>query len=192
MISTDKSVILASGSPRRKELLSLIINPFTCISLDIDESYPSSMPAHEVAAHLALKKAEIAHQRCGKESIVITADTTVICDEILLEKPQSEKEAAQFLNTLSNRWHEVVTATCIRYGDQQFLHTSVNKVRFAALPSEAIEDYIRTGSPMDKAGGYGIQDDFGKVFIEKIEGDYQAIMGLQVSWVHKKLDELIN
>ena len=122
----------------------------------------------------------------------IRDSTTVICDEILLEKPQSVKEAAQFLNTLSNRWHEVVTAACIRHGDQQFLHTSVNKVRFASLPSDVIEDYIRTGSPMDKAGGYGIQDDFGKVFIEKIEGDYQAVMGLQVSWVYKKLDELIN
>jgi septum formation protein len=192
MIAANKNVILASGSPRRKELLSLVIDSFTCLSLDIDESFPSSIPAHEVAAHLAVKKAEIAHQRCGNESIVITADTTVICDDILLEKPQSEKEAAQFLNTLSNRWHEVVTAACIRYGDQQFLHTSVNKVRFASLPREAIEDYIRTGSPMDKAGGYGIQDEFGKVFIEKIEGDYQAIMGLQVSWVYKKLDELIN
>ena len=192
MIAANKNVILASGSPRRKELLSLVLDTFTCLSLDIDESFPSSIPAHEVAAHLAVKKAEIAHQRCAEESIVITADTTVICDEILLEKPQSEKEAAQFLNTLSNRWHEVVTAACIRYGDQQFLHTSVNKVRFASLPSEAIEDYIRTGSPMDKAGGYGIQDDFGKIFIEKIEGDYQAIMGLQVSWVHKKLNELIN
>ena len=191
MIAANKNVILASGSPRRKELLSLVLDTFTCLSLDIDESFPSSIPAHEVAAHSG-KKAEIAHQRCAEESIVITADTTVICDDILLEKPQSEKEAAQFLNTLSNRWHEVVTAACIRCGDQQFLHTSVNKVRFASLPSEAIEDYIRTGSPMDKAGGYGIQDDFGKIFIEKIEGDYQAIMGLQVSWVHKKLDELIN
>ena len=192
MIAANKNVILASGSPRRKELLSLVIDSFTCLSLDIDESFPASIPAHEVAAHLAVKKAEIAHKRCAEESIVITADTTVICDDILLEKPQSKKEAAQFLNTLSNRWHEVVTATCIRYGDLQLLHTSVNKVRFASLPSEAIEDYIRTGSPMDKAGGYGIQDDFGKVFIEKIEGDYQAIMGLQVSWVHKKLDELIS
>ncbi len=192
MIAANKNVILASGSPRRKELLSLIIDSFTCVSLDIDESFPSSIPAHEVAAHLAVKKAEIAHQRCTEESIVITADTTVICDEILLEKPQSEREAAQFLNTLSNRWHEVVTAACIRYGDQQLLNTSVNKVHFASLPSNAIENYIRTGSPMDKAGGYGIQDDFGKVFIEKIEGDYQAIMGLQVSWVYKKLDELIN
>ena len=192
MIAANKNVILASGSPRRKELLSLIIDSFTCVSLDIDESFPSSIPAREVATHLAVKKAEIAHQRCTEESIVITADTTVICDEILLEKPQSEREAAQFLNTLSNRWHEVVTAACIRYGDQQFLNTSVNKVHFASLPSNAIENYIRTGSPMDKAGGYGIQDDFGKVFIEKIEGDYQAIMGLQISWVHKRLDELIN
>ena len=191
MITANKHVILASGSPRRKELLSLVIDSFTCLSLDIDESFPSSIPAREVAAYLAVKKAEIAHTRCAEESIVITADTTVICDEILLEKPQSEKEAAQFLNTLSNRWHEVVTAACIHHGDQQFLHTSVNKVRFASLSNDAIKDYIRTGSPTDKAGGYGIQDNFGKVFIEKIEGDYQAIMGLQISWVREKLYDLI-
>ena len=191
MISTDKSVILASGSPRRKELLSLIINPFTCISLDIDESYPPSMPAHEVAAHLATKKAEVAHTRYSRETILITADTTVICDHKLLEKPRSEQEAAEFLNTLSNRWHEVVTSACISYRDQQFLHTSTNKVHFTAIPNYAIEEYIRSGSPMDKAGGYGIQDDFGRIYIEKIEGDYQAIMGLQISWVREKLHQLI-
>ena len=190
MITTNKIVILASGSPRRKELLSLVIKPFSCVPLDIDESFPTSIPVHEVAAHLAVKKAEIGHQRHPEESIIITADTTVICDGILLEKPRSEKEATQFLKTLSNRWHEVITAACIHHRDQRYLNTSVNKVRFASLPSDAIEEYIRTGSPMDKAGGYGIQDDFGKVFIEKIEGDYQAIMGLQISWIRKKIYEL--
>ena len=98
MISTDKSVILASGSPRRKELLSLIIKPFTCISLDIDESYPSSMPAHEVAAHLATKKAEVAYTRYSRETILITADTTVICDHINCLKNQGlNKRQPNFL-----------------------------------------------------------------------------------------------
>ena len=191
MKSMPTQVILASGSPRRKALLSLVIDDFSSIPLDIDESFPRGMEAHDVATYLARKKAEVAQKKWNSNSLIITADTTVLHEGTLLEKPRSTDEASDFLNKLSDSWHEVITAACISYEGNMRIDTSINRVRFDKIPSEDIRKYIDSGSPMDKAGGYGIQDDFGKKFIQRIEGDYQAIMGLQISWIRKKLTEIL-
>ena len=191
MSSDTPKIVLASGSPRRQALLSLIVDYFSSVSLDIDESFPETISTEEVASFLAQKKAEVARKKWDSNFVIITADTTVLYEGTLLEKPRSAAEAADFLNKLSDSWHEVITAACISYEGNMLIDTSINRVRFDKIPSEDIQKYIDSGSPMDKAGGYGIQDDFGKKFIQRIEGDYQAIMGLQISWIRKKLAEIL-
>ena len=191
MSSDTPKILLASGSPRRQALLSLIVDYFSSVSLDIDESFPQTISTQEVASFLAQKKAEVARKKWDSNSLIITADITVLYEGTLLEKPRSADEASEFLNKLSDSWHEVITAACISYEGNMLMDTSINRVRFDKIPLANIQKYIDSGSPMDKAGGYGIQDDFGKKFIQRIEGDYQAIMGLQISWIRKKLAEIL-
>lgn len=180
------NVILASQSPRRKELLSLLQIPFTVRAADIDESMASQAdPAAEVARVSRLKAEAIP---ASPDQIVIAADTIVVCDGQLLGKPRDEDDAFRMLHMLSGRAHQVMTGLTVRRGDTVRSYTEITDVYFRPLSEEEIRAYIRTKDPMDKAGSYGIQSG-GAVFVEKLSGDYYNVVGLPVCRLYQILKE---
>lgn len=171
------NVILASRSPRRRELMTLVRTPFTVTATDVDETMdPGKDPFDEVARVSALKARAIA---CGPDDIVIAADTIVVCDGQILGKPADAADAVRTLTTLSGRAHQVMTGLALRRGDRLLRHTEVTQVYFRDLEPSEILDYVRSGDPMDKAGSYGIQSGAAK-FAYKLEGDYFNVVGLPV------------
>ena len=178
-------LILASQSPRRKELLELAGLTFTCLPSRGEEIVPEGMPAAEEPEYLAGKKAEeifAAHP----EDVVIGSDTLVLLDGKPLGKPHSEEEAFAMLRALSGREHEVCTGVAILSPQGRESFTSVTKVEFYPLSDEEIRAYIRTGEPMDKAGAYGIQGK-GSLLIRRIDGDYYTVVGLPLAEVVRRL-----
>lgn len=173
---SDARVILASASPRRRELLSMIGVPHEVMPADIDERYlrGEDPPAH--AERLAREKAAAVAVR-APDAVIIAADTIVVVDGDVLGKPRDEDEAAAMLRRLSGRSHIVHTAVAVRFGTREAAGVESPCVTFRALDDEHIAAYIRTGEPMDKAGSYGIQG-FGATLVTRIEGDYFAVMGL--------------
>ena len=172
-------IILASKSPRRRQLLSMLGVEFTVQTADIDETMDKSQtPAHEVAA-VSARKAEKIAQSASKEDIIISADTIVVIDGAILGKPKSEEEAAQMLRRLSGRTHTVYTGLTVRRGEESKSVVSATGVTFRALHEGEIAAYIATGEPMDKAGAYGIQG-YGSMFVSHLDGDYFGVMGLPV------------
>ncbi len=170
-------LILASGSPRRRELLGLFGHPFTVHPADIDETMdPEKKPFDEVA-RLSREKALAVPREEG--DIVIAADTIVVCDDKILGKPKSEEEAKGMLRLLSGRAHQVMTGCTVLYGDRAETFTEVTQVHFRPLSQKEIDRYVATKEPMDKAGAYGIQGG-GALFCRGIEGDYYNVMGLPV------------
>lgn len=169
-------LILASKSPRRRELMGVFAYPFTVETADIDETMGSGAPEQEVA-RVSAKKA-LAIPRNG-EDVVVAADTIVVCDGKILGKPKSEQEAEEMLAMLSGRSHEVMTGLTVLRGDVQHTCTEITKVFFRKLTAAEIRRYVRTGEPMDKAGAYGIQGGAG-LFAERIEGDYYNVVGLPI------------
>ncbi len=171
------ALILASQSPRRKELLGLFHIPFTVRVSDIDEAMdPAKSPCDEVARVSLLKAQSV---RREKTDTVIAADTVVVCDGQILGKPRDEEDAFRMLQLLSGRGHQVMTGLTVLHGDAAVTHTEVTDVYFRALTDGQIRAYIRTGEPMDKAGGYGIQGG-AAMFCERISGDYYNVVGLPV------------
>ncbi|MCH5187273.1 MAG: septum formation inhibitor Maf [Oscillospiraceae bacterium] len=174
--------VLASGSPRRIELLNSIgLNP-RVIPADIDESAVKETNPRRMVTQLAMLKAlHVAKRYSGKDILCIGADTCVYIDENILGKPKNEAEAAEMLRTLSGRTHEVYTGfAAVRCTNMDTVADSqVTKVRFKPLSEEEIAAYIKSGEPMDKAGAYGIQEK-GSLLIEGIEGDYFNVVGLPV------------
>lgn len=172
------SLILASRSPRRAELLSRLGLSFDIIPAEIDESYRGDeMPAVH-AERLAREKA-IAIARQYPHALVIGSDTIVIIDDVVLGKPADRDEAVRMLRRLADREHEVYTAVAVAQGAR--IHSALEpvRVRFRPLDDRECEDYADTGEPLDKAGAYGIQG-FGSALVESIQGDYFAVMGLPV------------
>lgn len=170
-------LILASKSPRRRELLDRIGLAHMVISVDSDEWYPDGLTPQEVVKHISREKAYAAANMVAPEDIVITADTMVFLDEEKLGKPENEAHAFQMLSALSGREHLVCTGVTVMQGNRTLTEAETTRVRFAALDEAAIRAYIRTGEPMDKAGAYGIQG-YGALLIEKIDGDFFNVMGL--------------
>ncbi|MBQ6851563.1 MAG: septum formation inhibitor Maf [Oscillospiraceae bacterium] len=169
--------ILASQSPRRKELMGLFHIPFIVRTADIDETMdPGKAPFDEVA-RVSLAKAEAVERQ--PEDVVIAADTVVVCDGQVLGKPVDEQDAFRMLSLLSGREHQVMTGLTVLRGDQRVVCTEVTRLRFRTLTPREIWQYIRTGEPMDKAGSYGIQGG-GALFAEAIAGDYYNVVGLPV------------
>lgn len=169
--------ILASQSPRRKELMGLFHIPFIVRTADIDETMdPGKAPFDEVA-RVSLAKAEAVERQ--PEDVVIAADTVVVCDGQVLGKPVDEQDAFRILSLLSGREHQVMTGLTVLRGDQRVVCTEVTQLRFRTLTPREIWQYIRTGEPMDKAGSYGIQGG-GALFAEAIAGDYYNVVGLPV------------
>ena len=173
------SVILASGSPRRKELLERMGVDFLIRTAPHDETMnPFGVPADEVAA-VSLRKAEAVAPLCLEEDIIVAADTVVVCDGLVMGKPQSEAKAFSMLRRLSGREHQVMTGLTVMCGDQAETTTVITTLRFRPLVDEEILAYIATGEPMDKAGAYGIQG-LAAMFVVGIDGDYYNVMGLPV------------
>ncbi len=172
------SIILASNSPRRRELLAQIgIRDFQILSPDVDEAVePGLSPARMVEA-LSLRKAQAAAGRAGAEDLIIAADTVVALDGRVLGKPQDQGEAFAMLSALSGREHRVYTGVTVLGGGQAATEHEETAVAFRALSPEEIRDYIATGEPMDKAGAYGIQG-VGALLVQGIRGDYCNVVGL--------------
>ena len=181
------NVILASQSPRRKELLGLLNIPFTVRVADIDEAMdPAKAPYDEVARVSRLKAEAICHEA---EDIVIAADTIVVCDGKVLGKPRDEDDAFRMLRLLSGRDHQVMTGLCVLRGETATVCTEVTDIHFRELTDREIRAYIATGEPMDKAGSYGIQGG-AALFAEKLHGDYYNVMGLPVCRLGQLLKDI--
>ena len=177
--------VLASQSPRRRELLSMLGLTFDIVTADIDETMDPALTVEEAVAQVCRRKAEAVAAKCpGKP--VISADTIVVVDGKVLGKPHSEQEAFSMLQSLSGRSHTVMTAFCIYRGGEAEVHVEKTDLRFKPLSDEEILAYIATGSPMDKAGAYGIQDG-AAVFVESLQGDYYNVMGLPLCALVKRL-----
>ena len=178
-IFENTDVILASKSPRRRELLSGICESFSVIVREVDETLPDGVHPREGVGMLAVKKGEAVAAEYG-DALVISSDTLVELDGTPLGKPTSENDAYRMLRALSGREHNVHTGVAVHYRGRAFSGVATSVVRFRDISDEEIWEYIRGGEPMDKAGSYGIQGEGGK-FVEKYDGDFDTIMGLSVS-----------
>ncbi|HOO83097.1 MAG TPA: Maf family protein [Prolixibacteraceae bacterium] len=192
MLSNLKAykVILASKSPRRRELLSNLGIDFDVVTLDTDESYPTNMPVNEVAAYLAFKKAEPFTAEKYTSHLIITADTIVCIENEILGKPESREHAFEMLQKLSGNDHKVITGVCISTPKQKKCFTSTTTVHFKTLNNSEIEYYIDNFKPFDKAGAYGIQEWIGYVAVERIEGSYFNVMGLPIQRLYEELRKI--
>ncbi|MDR3680541.1 MAG: Maf family protein [Flavipsychrobacter sp.] len=186
-------IILASQSPRRKQLLQQAEIEFEVLVADVDETNPRGMPGTEVPVYLAKMKAD-AVQHLAADAIVIAADTVVLLDDKVLGKPRDAEDARDMLRQLSGRMHTVVTGVCIQSDSKQISFSTETKVYFRSLTREQIAYYVESYKPFDKAGAYAIQEWIGMIGIEKINGDYYNVMGLPIGEVvaflkHDFLDE---
>lgn len=181
-------IVLASNSPRRHELLAgLGIDFEVKVMPDIDESYPDTINASEVAQFIAEKKAQAYLTMLHDDSLVITADTVVIVDNLILGKPKDEADAAEMLKAISGRSHHVVTGVCITTKDSRRSFSVTTEVTFAPLSPEEIEYYVRKYRPFDKAGAYGIQEWIGYIGVTSLSGSYFNVMGLPVQRIYSEL-----
>ena len=182
-------IVLASGSPRRQELLRRIgITDFDIVIPRADETYPAGLTARETVAHIARNKAEAAKALTKPEDIVITADTMVFLGDERLGKPHDEADALRMLKELSGNRHTVCTSVTVRQGDRLNFFTVSTDVYFRAADEAELRAYIATGEPMDKAGAYGIQG-LGSLLVERIDGDFFNVMGLPVMPLSRVLME---
>jgi septum formation protein len=190
MLKLSKNLILASNSPRRKELLTQAGFAYTVHSLDTDEGFSASMPSHEVAGYLAHKKAA-AFGNQYPNSLLLTADTIVVIGQQILNKPAHAAEAKAMLRGLSGRQHTVYTGVCLKYGQQYTVITDSTLVTFKELTDQEIDYYIHNCQPFDKAGAYGVQDFIGMIGINSIQGSFFTVMGLPIHRVYELLQPYI-
>ncbi|MFO8144174.1 MAG: Maf family protein [Candidatus Syntrophosphaera sp.] len=188
-ILQDKKVVLASASPRRKTLFTMLGLKPLIIPADIHEPITREAPYVQVMRHAKNKALKVA-SRLDTESIVIGADTMVMLDKEILGKPESNDQAAQFLRLLSGKTHKVYTGICVCWRNQCETRYERSLVRFAPLSDNEIEEYIQTGEPMDKAGAYGIQG-HGSQFIQRIQGCYFNVMGFPIRLFYKMIKEML-
>lgn len=183
------SIILASKSPRRQELLKLLGLEFTVHTADIDEHMDPSLPPEQEVARVSAEKARAVAKDCAEEDIIISADTIVVIDGQILGKPKSEADAIRMLNLLSGRRHEVMTGLTVLSGGQSQTRVVRTGIEFRRLTDREIDAYVATGEPMDKAGAYGIQGR-GAVLVEKINGCYNNVVGLPLSLLYLMMQRL--
>jgi len=192
MLKTTIPIYLASKSPRRKKLLNQLRISFKSFHVDLDEIIiPNESPIKTVK-RLALEKMYEA-EKIKNNGIIITADTIVVLNNEIIGKPKDSKEAKIILNKLSNNKHFVYTGFAVKncVTNKIIVNYEKTKVTFRNLTSTEIDDYILTGTPLDKAGAYGIQDDFGAVFVSKINGCYYNVVGLPLAKLYSSLNEVI-
>jgi len=182
-------IILASKSPRRQELLRLMDVDFRIVLKEVDESYPDGLTPEEIALYIATKKAEAFDESIGDE-VVLTADTIVCIDGLILGKPESPEHAVEMLKMLSGRVHKVITGVCLLYKHQYNKFFDVSEVFFRKLSDEEISSYVDKYQPLDKAGSYGIQERIGLIGIERINGSYTNVVGLPTEKLYQQLKNL--
>lgn len=182
-------IVLASGSPRRHELLKIITESFEIRVSDADETLLENISAENCAEYLSMKKAEAVI--LNDDEIIIGCDTVVVIDNKVLGKPSSEKECIEMLTMLSGKTHTVYTGVSFVSKNHKHSFTSATEVEFYPLTQSDISEYIATGEPFDKAGGYGIQGK-GSLLVKGIRGDYFNVVGLPVSSLKRELDNYIN
>ncbi len=183
-------LILASSSPRRKELLELLGIPFQVKVSNVEETYQDGLQPEEIVMELArIKSSAIAETT--KKSIVIGADTIVVSDGKVLGKPRDKEEAISMLEQLSGKVHQVYTGVALIKGDNIHLFYEKTDVEFWPLEEKQIEQYVLTGEPFDKAGSYGIQG-YGSLLVKRIEGDYFTVVGLPVSRLDRELKNILH
>ena len=180
-------VILASSSPRRKELLKLIFNEFEVCPSNVEEIVPKDLPSEKHPDFLAELKGEDISLKFP-DSLVISADTIVLCDGEILGKPRDKDSAFEMLNKLSGKVHKVITGCALFYNGKRAVFSVETDVEFYNLSNEEISNYINTDEPYDKAGGYGIQSN-GALFVKGITGDYYNVVGFPVAELKRKLKD---
>ena len=189
MSPTTRRVMLASQSPRRRQLLGMIIPSFERVNIDADEVYPSSLSAIEVPTYLSRLKSESYHRELNSDELLITADTVVIHKGDILGKPCDEDDACRMLSSLASDEHIVVTGVTLATAGRRETFAETTYVRFGALSDRQVRDYVRTFVPLDKAGAYGIQEWIGAVAIEGIRGCFYNVMGLPLHALYKHILE---
>ena len=191
MEKMDKKIILASNSPRRRELLAGLDLDFEVkVIKGIDESYPETMAPEKVAQYIAAKKADAYVPTIHEDELVITADTVVIVDNDILGKPHDESEAKAMLRRISGRSHQVVTGVCLVTKDKRREFSVSTDVTFRSLSESEIDYYVSHYRPFDKAGAYGIQEWIGYVGVTGLNGSYFNVMGLPVQRIYSELQLL--
>ena len=183
----SKNLILASGSPRRQELLKSLGVPFEIRLKEIDEDYPKHLKKSEISDYLAQLKSNAFVEELTPKDLLITSDTIVWYHNMALGKPKSKHDAFQMLQKLSGKTHEVITSVCLKSLQKEDIFNSITKVTFKELSSEEIQFYIDNYNPMDKAGAYGIQDWIGQIGVTKIEGSYFNVMGFPIHKIYSQL-----
>lgn len=185
-------IVLASGSPRREKLLKQLGLEFTVCPSSVDEHFDPSDPPGHIAKELALRKARDVAPGFPN-ALVIAADTIVVFEGDILEKPASEQEAVEMLSRLAGNTHSVFTGVALaKTGPESNIRTETaffveTEVRFGMLTEDEIRSYVQSGSPMDKAGAYGIQDDWGALFVESIRGDYYTVVGFPLHAFYREM-----
>ena len=188
----DYRLILASASPRRRELLAACDLDFTLAEkFECEECYPADLAADKVAEYLSQLKSNAYPHPLGENDILLTADTVVILGDKILGKPHSETEAVEMISSLSGATHKVVTGVTLRTAEQTISFSAESLVSFRTLDTEEIAYYVEKYLPMDKAGAYGIQEWIGYTAIDRIEGSFYNVMGLPVQRLYSTLKEIL-
>jgi septum formation protein len=187
---TGKRVILASQSPRRKQLLEQAGIPFEVKVVDTAETFPAGMHIPEIPVHIARQKSAAVAALCSSDDIIITADTVVVLDETIIGKPRDRDDAIRILTSLSGRTHKVITGVVIQHNGKEHAFAKETEVHFKPLTNEQITYYIDGYKPYDKAGAYAIQEWIGAVGIESINGCFYNVMGLPISNVVEALEKI--
>jgi len=189
MHNTKLNILLASKSPRRKQLFEMADFNTTIITIDADESFDAAMPVDDVSIYLAEKKASFYKETINEGSLLVTADTIVVTEKGILNKPQNATEAAHMLAALSRNWHQVHTGVHIKTPTQQFSFNEVTQVFMDALSPAEIDYYIANYQPFDKAGSYGVQDWIGVTHVAQLRGCYYNVMGFPMPRFYKELQK---
>ena len=189
---SDYSVVLASNSPRRKELLAGLDIPYTVAALpDVDESYPPHLTAEEIPLYISRKKSEAYRPFMDENTLLITADTIVWLDNEVFGKPENCDHARRMLQTLSGKTHQVITGVTIATKEKEQSFAALSKVTFARLQDDEIDYYLEHYHPYDKAGAYGVQEWIGYIGVERIEGSYFNVMGLPIQHLYRELKRFL-
>ena len=188
MVVENYKIILASNSPRRKELLAGIDVDFEVrVIQDIDESYPADIPTKDIAEYISRKKAAVYQTRMADDELIITADTIVVLDSEVMGKPHDEADASRMLHELSGRTHQVITGVTLTTTTRQQSFSVETDVTFKTLSDEEINYYVQRYKPFDKAGAYGIQEWIGHIGVTGLQGSYFNVMGLPVQRIYEAL-----
>ncbi len=189
MLKTSKKLILASSSPRRKQILEALNIPFSITKIEFNESYPQGLPPEEVPIFISKLKAKQL-PKIEINEIYLTSDTVVILDGKVIEKPKDKFDASVMLKALSGKTHRVITGVCLITCDQQISFKEITEVTFHTLSDQEIVYYIDNYSPLDKAGAYGIQEWIGLIGIKEIKGNYDNVVGLPASSLFQTMKQL--